>query len=53
MAILIGIVAAILILALAIVFYLANGARIPDARLEGSVAKKPREVQEHRVSGIN
>jgi hypothetical protein len=53
MAIIIGIVATILILALAVVFYLANGARIPEAHLEGSVAKKPRDVQERRMSGIN
>jgi hypothetical protein len=53
MAIIVGVVATILILALAVVFYLAKGARIPEARLEEPVARKPGGVRARRMSGIN
>lgn len=49
----IGVVAAAVILVLAILFYLANGARIRNARQDSPVAKNPNESQEHRATGLN
>lgn len=49
----IGVVAAAVILVLAILFYLANGARIRNARLETPAAKNPNTADEHRSPGLN
>jgi hypothetical protein len=47
----IGVMAAAVILVLAILFYLANGARIPNAR--SPVAENPKEAHQHRAHGLN
>jgi hypothetical protein len=53
MVIVICIAAAIVILALGLLFYRANGARVRNGRRDLPAAKSSTEDQKHRVTGIN
>jgi hypothetical protein len=53
MVIIISLVAVGVILALALVFYLANGARIPNAGADPAVIRKAKRDRHERVTGIN
>ena len=53
MVIIVSLVAVAVILALGLVFYLANGARIPNAGADPAVVRKAKRDHRQRVAGIN
>lgn len=53
MVIIISLVAVGVILTLALVFYLVNGARIPNAGADPAVIRKAKRDQRQRVAGIH
>jgi len=53
MVIIISLVGVGVILALALVFYLVNGVRIPNAGANPALIRKAKRDHEERVAGIN
>jgi hypothetical protein len=53
MVIITSIAAAAVILAFGLLFYLANGARVPNGRLGLPKVKSSTKEQKHRAAGIN